>query len=204
MRIENLDLKKLKLITDYEEVKNIISPVFSGKGMIDYMYKSYYFFKIDNNRFLQIKKYNSFSIVKTIWYDDEQEEPEKTLNNFILHQSWDFQEFNDKEKNFYTLFQSYREAPYLFSLNIFNSNSNYRHVYDNYKYYLNMNIKLDSLNYKWKTPYQLEKIENTNTALISDLIKILNFNNIKMLERLQKYYTRYNNKIRVEGYWANR
>lgn len=204
MKIENLDLKKLKLITNYEDIKNLISPVFSSKGMIDYMYKNYYFFKIDNNSFFEIKKYNSFSIVKTIWYNDEYEPPKKTLTNFILHQSWDFKDFNDKEKNFYTLFQSYRESPYLFSLNIFNSNSSYGRVYDDYKYYLNINIKLDALNYKWKTPYQLEEIENTNTDLISDLIKILNFNNSKMLERLKKYYIRYNEQISVDGYWANR
>lgn len=204
MKIEELDLKKLKLITNYEEIKNLIKPVFSGNGMIDYMYNNYFFFKIDNNRFFEIKKYSSFSIVKTIWYDDEKEAPKKTLNNFILHQSWDFKDFNNKGKNFYTLFQSYSESPYLFSLNIFDINSSYGRVYDNYKYYQNLNVKLDCLNYEWETPYQLHEKENIDTDLINDLISILNFNNSKMQERLKKYYNRYNNQISVKGYWANR
>ena len=204
MKIEDLELKKLELITDYEKVKEIVKDAFSSKRMIDFLYKNYYFFKIDNHRFLEIRKFNSFEISKTIWYNDETEAPEKTLTNFIIQQTWDFKKFNDKEKNFYTLVQNYDETPLLFTLNIFNSDSSYGRIYDNQQLYKNKKVKIETLNYEWKAPYQLDEKQDTDNNLIHDIEAIINLNNKNMLERLKKYYNRYNDQIYVDGYWANR
>ena len=49
MKIQDLDFKKMKLITNYENITKLLQNTFSSKGMLDYMYKNYYYFKINND-----------------------------------------------------------------------------------------------------------------------------------------------------------
>lgn len=200
MKIEDLELKKLELITDYEKVKKIVKDIFSNQGMIDYMYKNHYIFKIDNNKFLEVRKYSSFDISNTIFYNEERnEEPKKTLHNFINQQIWDFKGFNENDKNYYMLFQPYSSIPHIWELSILNSNSNYGYAYQNYDLYKKNNFKMELLNYEWCNCRLVEK-KDTHLDLIHDIIAILNFNNNNMLEKLKKYYNKYNDKIHVYGY----
>lgn len=200
MKIQELKLKKLKLITNYEEVKEIVKNVFTSKDMIDYMYKNYYYFKIDNNKFLEIRKYSSFDISNQIVYNEERDaEPPKTLNNFINKQIWDFKGFDENDKNYYMLFQTNNNIPHIFGLSILNSNSNYGYAYQNYDLYRKNNFKMELLNYKWCNCELVEK-KDTNSDLIHDITAILTFNKNNMLERLKKYYNKYNDKIHVYGY----
>lgn len=200
MKIQDLKLKKLKLITNYDVIKEIVQNVFDSKDMIDYMYKNYYYFKIDNNRFLEIRKYSSFEISNIIVYNEERDtEPQKTLNNFINQQIWDFKGFNENDKNYYMIFQTNSNIPHIWGLSILNSNSNYGYAYQNYDLHRKNNFKMELLNYNWCNCRLVEK-KDINSDLIDDITAILTFDKYKMLERLEKYYNKYIDKIYVHSY----
>ena len=201
MKIQDLDFKKMKLITNYENITKLLQNTFSSKGMLDYMYKNYYYFKINNDSFLQIRKYNSFGFCKSIYYNDmkKSKAPEKKIENFIFYQDWDFKNFNENAPNYYTLVQICSKSPYyLFTLDIFNDNTNYWNIYNNYK---KDNKKLLLLNYEWVNCKAIEK-NIINEDLIHDIITVLNFNNSKMIIRLKKYFTRFYEQIEFIGYYG--
>ena len=121
------------------------------------------------------------SINSVIWYDDETEAPEKTYETFY---------------NYHV-----NKKPRHFKKEMFNMEDGELSTLKLVPQYRSKNLELATLSYEHQPdgPYrevtdeELEQINNGLDEVGADFEK-----------RLETYYKRYNDKIRVSGYWANR
>ena len=97
MARKELELKSLRKLTPEEtrEVGKIHWP--HDEGMVDFIVKTYDYYETQDGYHIEVEKANHFSIHKTMWYDDETEGPSVTLNNFILYNIRNFQDYGIEE-----------------------------------------------------------------------------------------------------------
>lgn len=174
------NLKTLKHATP-KEVQEIAKQEWKNNtDMQKFIIKKYDYYFTSDNLILEIEKFNNLRIDKTMYYDDETEAPKINLTNFI-----EYNEMNCNRFDFYK-----QELKHLTNLYFCKQNNVYCYIdYDRY----NNNIE--------NVSYAIRKIK---TDEISDILKLYEEQKILYVERLTKYFNKYNKNISRVGYWANR
>lgn len=154
--------------------------------MIKYYVDTYYFYQLDDGLILEFRK--KPSIDKTVWYDDETEAPKLTEEYFIR--------YNDNHLTEYaTIEYDERLKPYFMQRSCTDKKSTClatHYALTDYEQNLRWAKDKDYFQ-RYATK---EEIEEYN--------KICNELKQQYIERLKKYFKRYEKNIRVSGYWANR
>ena len=108
-------MRKLK-IADVETVKNELNKIWANDSkMIDYCMKKYDYYMFED-KLIEFENFKKWSIDKTIYYDDETERPELTLDYFIeyntkyTNKNYDFDYWylvkNNEKANIYSVCNS--------------------------------------------------------------------------------------------------
>lgn len=170
------------------EVIELSKKLWDSKKMQKYLQGDFIYYELENGGIIHLKK--KCSIDNTIYYDDETEAPNVT-ENFFIHYNM---------KNFYSeyheIIQEYECTPPYLIYNYCNNKDivavcSYKNIAD-YEKQLKW-AKNKDLFVRFMTKEEQEEYKQI----------IENVKN-KYIERLKKYYKRYNNKITTYGYWANR
>ena len=187
------ELKTLKKLNS-EEVKEVARKLWDSEKMQQYIIDSYDFYKTSDGLILELEKVNKISITKTLWYDDEKEDPGKSENVFLS-----YNRYNVPGRN---LEEYLKEKENLQKNGCATGRYDYKGIYFVKHYYNNDNIvdcnwfdeKDDRFFIRYLTDEEMK-----------DYIQLENERKEQYIERLKKYYKRYGQKyVRSEGYWANR
>lgn len=188
----------MKKIENYEEFKKYFieaNDYIKRESLEEQEKTCKYFYKkrlliITNDGYI-LELENDPGISKTLWYDDETEMPVKTEQYFInynVNLNLPYRCINEylKEKERLTKFGSASGAYDYKGLFLENCYTNIKRVgfscLDDKKYFLR---------------YLTEKEQKELLEIVKDLQK-------KYIERLKKYFKRYQDKISISGYWVNR
>ncbi len=177
-------------IENLEEKKNILNKTFYNDYVLKLEQKDprhfqelindYIIFQTNDNLYV-ILNISKPSIDKTLWFDDKQPIPEKTEELFIKENMM----LNGSK---YTRYNEDIENAYLY--NPYNgANNNLVTVACSYKA-----DKISNLTY-------IRDLTADEKILIKSIIDILID---EYIERLKRYYKRYNKNIHCSGYWVNR
>lgn len=192
MKTENtLKLNSIKKANE-QEIEQIVKSKWQDPKMQDFLKKSYDFYILKDGYFFEVEKYSKISIHKTMWYDDETEGPENNENNFIS--------YNLKMSDPFDHIQAYLdERERLQKMGCATGRYDYKGFYieiyrtDTKEIY----ISFYDENRGQKIRYLTEEEQNDYIAIKKDIKE-------KYIERLKKYYKRYNNHVHASGYWVNR
>ena len=184
-------MEKLKELNEKEKIE-IVKKLWESDSMQKYVLDKYDFFKTEDNLILELEKVKKIEIKKVLYYDDEFEVPEITLENFI--------NFNKGNMPFRNL-DNYLEMKKQLNEQGFTSG---RYDYNGI-YFQNNNINLD---FMVMINFQDEKDKYFKRYLTEEeekeLIELAKERQKQFLERLTKYFKRYSKNICACGYWANR
>ncbi len=180
----------MKKIENLEEKKYILNKTYYNDYLLKLEQKDnkhfqelindYIIFKTNDNLYI-ILNISKPGIEKTLWFDDEQPIPEKTEELFI-------QENMKLNGSKYTRYNEDIENAYLY--NPYNgANDNLVTVACSYK-----SDKISNLTY-------IRDLTADEKIFIKSIIDILID---EYIERLKRYYKRYNKNINCLGYWVNR
>lgn len=153
-------------IATQEEIKNTCS---------EHLGKKYIFGNLNGKIFIICKNFRSLNFSKEIWYDDEQEAPQLSLEFFV--------NYNRSYEN--SRFQMYKHG----------QEFGIQEIYKNVPQltYMDLNDPENQL---------LDLEEKEIFKLINFANVIIDEENEKFQKRLENYYKRYKSKIRIRGYWA--
>lgn len=178
-KIENDELKKYILNKTYYNDYLLKLEEKDNKHFKDLM-SDYIVFETNDGLYVVLNIAKP-SIDKQLWFDDEQPIPEKTEELFITYNM----QMNGSK------------------LTRYNQNIQNAYLYNPYRGSKN-NLATIACQYKSDTIANLtyfrdltEEEKNFINAIVSVLID-------EYIERLKRYYKRYNSKIRCIGYWVNR
>ena len=185
-------LKSIRIATP-EEVEAIAKEQWESPKMQDYIKKSYDFYILQDNYYLEIEKSNKIGITKTLWFDDEYEIPKATESLFISE--------NMNLHNPARWLEDYlQEKQRLETTGGATGRYDYKGLYlvCYYKTEKRVDVncyydKDERIFKRYLTPEEQE-----------DYINILKDLKEKYLERLQKYYKRYGQHVHSSGDWVNR
>lgn len=170
-------MKTLKKLNE-REVKEVVKKIWEDFKMREWTEKNYDFYKTEDELIIEVKKAKNLCIRKTIWYDDElpeEEIPNANLENFIS-----YNEYNCNRYDFYKEYFDKSEKFYFIK--------NDETVFIDYKdIYGEKNI--------------IREIKEDEKQ---DILEIYKNQKEQYIERLKKYFSKYNKYIRAEGYWRNR
>lgn len=188
---ESKELKTLKKLTT-EEVEELAKKLWDSPDMQKYIVNTYDFYKTQDGLIIELQKTNKIAIDKTMWYDDETEGPDVNEKNFI-----NYNNSNMPGRNL----QAYLEEKENLQKNgCASGRYDYKGIYFVAHYYNNDDIVscgwVDEKDKYFKRYLTLEEQE--------DYIKIMRERKEQYIERLKKYFKRYNKNITTYGYWANR
>lgn len=187
---EKEKLKSLRIATE-EEKRRLASILWEKEDMINYICSTYDYYITNDNCFIEIQKANKLSIHKTMWYDDETEEPEENENNFIL--------YNMRSNNPARMLEDYlKEKEHLEKHGSASGRYDYNGIY-----FVKARDKGNVVDYNF-TEEKRNFVRYLTKEEEQDLINIMIENKEKYLDRLKKYYKRYSEYVRVSGYWVNR
>ena len=176
-------MKNLKTLrkANSEETKKIAKKEWENDfKMQDFLIKKYDYYFTKDNLILEVEKFNNLSISKDFYYDDETDAPEKNLENFI-----------DNNKYNCNYYDSYIEELNRSKLTKFNFCEN-----TNVCVYVNI-----LRTYEEKSQNFVREITNDE---MQDILAIYKEQKERYIERITKYFNRYNKNISCIGYWANR
>ena len=185
------ELKTLKKLIP-EEVGELAKKLWDSPRMQDFIIDKYDFYKTNDGLIIELEKVNKISIDKTMWYDDEQEDPGKNETNFLI-----YNRHNTPGRNL---------KAYLEEKENLQKNGCASGRYD-YKGIYFQNIRNDK-NYMVGCSWFDDKdyfVRYLTEEEQKDFIQLQQEREEKYIERLKKYYKRYGQKyVRTEGYWVNR
>lgn len=169
------------------EARKYLSDSWNSEKMIDWEIKNFYFYQLGDGLVLEFRK--KPSIDKTIYYDDETEKPKVTENYFIY--------YNRHNMNEYATIEEYKEEtkPYFMQKNCNNKKSTCLNTHEYIANYEN-NLKWAKDKNYFQRYATKEEVKEYN-EICEELKK-------EYIERLKKYYKRYNKNITTYGYWVNR
>ena len=142
--------------------------------------KENYFFETLDGYIIALATEKSYKIHKDLWYDDETPTPDKTKKYFI----------------------DYNLRMHAGNRDEYLENSYKCYIQPNYDF----NIKNACVN-AMKYPEDYDKrffIRELTEEEKQEYIKIIKVIKLRFIERLSKYFDRYNKNIYCIGYWANR
>lgn len=187
------ELKTLKKL-DSEEVKEVAKKLWNTEKMQQFIIDSYDFYKTSDGLILELEKVSKISITKTLWYDDEGEDPGKSENVFLS-----YNRYNVPGRN---LEEYLKEKENLQNNGCASGRYDYKGIYFIQHYYNNNDIVACNWVDEKDDRYFIRYLTEEET---SDFIQIEKERKEKYIERLKKYYKRYGQKyVRSEGYWVNR
>ena len=190
-------MKNFKIIDNYEEFKKyyILSRDYIQRETAEeqektckYFYKKVILLITKDGYILELE--NNPSINKTLWYDDEQPVPEKTKQYFI--------NYNMRNMPYYSINAYLEEKERLQKTGGASGRYDYNGIYLT-NYYTNK--KLVGFEFYDDKRYFVRYLDEEEQKELLQIIK--NLQN-KYLERLERYYKRYADKIHCSGYWVNR
>lgn len=189
---ETKELKTLKKLTT-EEVEELAKELWKDKKMQEFIIDKYDFYKTNDNLIIEFEKVNKISITKTLWYDDEQEDPGNSEANFLI--------YNRSNTPGRSLEAYLEEKENLNKNGCASGRYDYKGIYFVAHYYNNDDIVscgwVDEKDKYFKRYLTEEEQE--------DFIQLEKERKAQYIERLKKYYKRYGQKyVRTEGYWVNR
>ena len=188
------EVKTMKHFTKLtlEETKEVAAQLWNTASMQDFIIDKYDFYKTSDGLILELEKVNKISIDKTIWYDDETEEPEATEKFFI-----NYNMSNDPSRNLRNYLE---EAERLRTNGCATGRYDYEGIYFIQHYTGNENIV--SCNWFDEKDKYFKRYLTAEEQ--QEYIELMEERKQQYIERLKTYYKRYNKHIRVSGYWANR
>lgn len=178
-------MEKMKL----EEVKAILENEGERPDMIKWYLKTYTYYKTSDGLILSFK--NKPSITKTLYFDDEYEIPTLTEELFLYYNKINY-------TNEYRKIEKYNEQtkPYFVkhycTSNIQVLPAMFKYSYSNY---------LDNLHYNNEKNYFKRYLTDEE---VQEYNKICDEFINSYIERLKKYFKKYNKNIYCMGYWVNR
>lgn len=166
-----------------EKLKGLERP-----SMADWFVKEFIAYETSDSKLLTFRK--NETIDKTIYYDDEMEAPNVTLEYF--------KRYNKNNRDSYRLIEEYNENTMPYFIDNYCTDKTRVCVIANDFTYLDYKEALDD-NIKrgiFQRYLTLEEIKEYN-EIVEELRK-------KYDKRLEAYYKKYNKHITTYGYWANR
>lgn len=192
-KAELKELKTLKKLTP-EEVAELAKELWKDKKMQEFIIDKYDFYKTSDNLIIEFEKVNKISITKTLWYDDEQEDPGNSEANFLI--------YNRGNTPGRSLEAYLEEKENLEKNGCASGRYDYKGIYFIKHYYDNNNVVscnwFDEKDNRYFIRYLTVEEQE-------DFIQLEKERKAQYIERLKKYYNRYGKKyVRTEGYWVNR
>lgn len=190
---EEKTLKTLKKLTP-EEVIELAKELWNDEKMQEFIIDKYDFYKTNDNLIIEFEKVNKISITKTLWYDDEGEDPGNSEANFLIY---------NRNNTPGRSLEAYLEEKENLNKNGYASGRyDYKGIYFIKHYYNNNNVVacnwFDEKDNRYFIRYLTEEEEK-------DFIQLEKERKAQYIERLKKYYNRYGKKyVRTEGFWVNR
>lgn len=164
-----------------QEKKIVAESEWKDKKMQEYLIKKYDYYKTSDGIIIEIQKANSLSINKTIWYDDELPNdlvPKLCFGNFEVENRHNCNRYDCYNREF--------------------------HKHTKF-YFCNGGGTISFIDYDRFNTGNIDYIKREITKEeMEEILSIYKEQKDNYIERLRKYYKRYNNKISVQGYWANR
>lgn len=194
---ETKELKTLKKLTS-EEVEEIAKKLWDTEKMQEFIIDKYDFYKTNDGLIIELEKVNKISITKTLWYDDEQEDPGKSEANFLI-----YNRYNTPGRNL----EAYLEEKENLQKNgCASGRYDYNGIYFTQQYYSNDKISNNIVSCNWfdekDDRFFIRYLTEDET---NDFIQLEKERKEQYIERLKKYYKRYGQKyVRTKGYWVNR
>lgn len=186
---EKTELKNI-IKLDTKEVEEIAKQLWESERMQNYLIDTYDFYKTKDGLIIELEKVKKISIAKTMYYDDETEAPEVTEKNFII-----YNRYNIPGRN---LEEYLQEKENLETKGCATGRYDYNGIY-----FTRINEKCVS--YGWSSEHDERYFERYLTPEEQeDFIKLMRERKEQYIERLKKYFKRYNKNITTYGYWANR
>lgn len=180
----------MKRIEEFEEKVNVIKKMYDNDYIERLRERDNKYFNEVINRYeilvtddglivpIELEKY---SIDSTMWFDDEQPIPEKTEELFIA--------YNSRKAKAFTNIDSY-------GLTFVKTLRNRENDIEKSKYVRAVE-RLGCYDYS-------DIVRRLNEDEQNEILKIYNEHEEKYIERLHRYWKRYNSKIHCCGYWVNR
>ena len=176
-------MKRLEKNEIIEYLKNIGE----SERMIKHYLETYYFYTLKDGLIIELRK--KPSIDKTLWFDDEYEIPKLTEELFIKY----------NEKNVDGEYMEFEKNDSIKAFLIKNRcNDNKGVAIQRFQYLTDYD---DQLRWAKNKNYFVRFMENEE---IEEYNKICHELKDEYIERLKKYFKRYQKHIYCQGYWVNR
>ena len=175
-----------------EETKELSKTLWQKEDMQDFIVNKYDFYKTNDGLIIELEKVNKISIDKTIWYDDETEEPTLTEALFIS--------YNMSNEPSRSLSNYLEEVERLRINRCASGRYDFRGIYFVECNSSNKNIVACNW-FDEKDKYFKRYLTQEEQR---EYIELMEDRKNQYIERLKKYYKRYNKNIYCQGYWANR
>ncbi len=184
-------MNNFRLLTN-DEALEVAKSLWASENMQKYLVDTYDFYTTKDGLIIELTKVKKLTIDKTMYYDDEQEAPETTENNFIIYNRYNVPEHN--------LNDYLEEKERLLTMGCATGRYDYNGIYFRLNYTNNDKI----VNCNWSD----DKDQYFKRYLTEDeqneYIELVKERQAQYQERLKKYYKRYGKNITTHGYWANR
>ena len=169
------------------EIIEYLENIGESERMIKYYLETYYFYTLKDGLIIKLRK--KPSIDKTLWFDDEYEIPKLTEELFI--------KYNEKNVDGeYMEFEKNDSIKAFLIKNRYNDNKGV--AIQRFQYLTDYD---DQLRWAKNKNYFVRFIENEE---IEEYNKICHELKDEYIERLKKYFKRYQKHIYCRGYWVNR
>ena len=171
-----------------DEMTNYLQSINETERMIKYYIDEYYFYELEDGYIIEFRK--KPSIHSDMWFDDEYEIPNKNEDLFISYNMrmnggiyHEIEQNDDRLKTFFII--NYSDNRKVVAICRYNNSTDYEYYL---KYYQDNNSFVR---------FMSDEEINEYNAICKELKE-------KYLERLKRYFKRYNSHIFCRGYWANR
>jgi hypothetical protein len=156
-------------------------------------FKRYIIYTLDDNYYFMLD--NKPTIDNTLYYDDETPEPDKTIDYFINY---------NLDINFKYDMNDYKKE--IESLNTRGccSGSVELHPFININYYNSKEVYPIFYQYCGNSRRDKNTVRDLTPEEVKQYFDICDDLRANYIERLKKYFAKYNSNISTYGYWANR
>lgn len=169
------------------EMIEYLESIGESERMIKYYLDTYYFYTLKDGLIIELRK--KPSIDKTLWFDDEYEIPKLTEELFIRY----------NEKNVSGEYAELDKNDYIKAFLIQRRFDDKKNVA--VQRYQNMTDYEAQLQWAKNKNYFVRFMEDEE---IEEYNKVCHELKDEYIERLKKYFKRYQKNIYCQGYWANR
>ena len=170
----------------------VVKTLWQDEKMQNYLLDKYDFYKFNDGLVIELEKVNKISIDKTMYYDDEQDAPKKTEQNFINYNGSNFPARG--------LENYLEEKESLETRGCASGRYDYKGIYLRTSYN-NNDIVVHCNWFDEKDKYFKRYLTEEEQK---EYIELMEERQAKYIERLKKYFKRYGKNITTYGYWVNR